>query len=241
MLKLNSIEDRALSEHQGSALLVKKASGKYSIFLPVEETGENGSTPNQLDKTAIGNKQATSVEGRQDNPQKTLPFFLHRDNLNAIEEVEGQVLDFLRLLPDFTGFKFSGTVSKMANSTAVGSLEQGQLTITPTTKDTYVENCYSLVEDTAVFTSGIDDVIYLAASSSASNHTKVYDLATDPADATITAASGSSATATASMGTGADAHKLTITGAAAGSTIVTLTAAKSNYASFKRTILVVVE
>ena len=60
----NSIEDRALSEHRGSALLMKKENGKYSILLPVEGTGENGSTPAQLDKTAIGNAQATSVEGR---------------------------------------------------------------------------------------------------------------------------------------------------------------------------------
>lgn len=241
MIKLNSIEDRALSEHAGSALLSKKANGKYSIFLPVEETGENGSTPSQLDKTAIGNRQATSVEGRQENPQKSIPFFLHRDNLNAIESVEGQTIDFLRLLPDFTGFKFSGTVSKMANSTGLNALEQGQLTITPTTKDVYVENCYPLVEDTVVFTTGIDDVIYLDASSSSANHTKVYDLTTDPADATITASSSSTSTATATMGTSADAHKLTITGAGAGSTIVTITASKSNYASFKRTILVIVE
>lgn len=241
MIKMNSIEDRALSEHTGSALLSKKSNGKYSIFLPVEETGENGSTPQQLDKTAIGNRQATSVEGRQENPQKNLPFFLHRDNINVIEEAEGQTIDFLRLLPDFTGFKFSGTVTKMANSTGLNSLEQGQLTITPTTKDTYVENCYPLVEDTVVFTNAIDEVIYLAASSSAANHTKIYNLTTDPADATITPASGSTATATATVGTGADAHKLTITGAAAGSTIVTLTATKSNYATFKRTILVIVE
>lgn len=241
MIKLNSIEDRALSEHTGSALLSKKANGKYSIFLPVEETGENGSTPNLLDKTAIGNRQATGVEGRQENPQKTIPFYLHRDNLNAIEEVEGQVVDFLRLLPDFTGFKYSGTVSKMANSTGLNALEQGQLTITPTTSDVYVENCFPLVEDTVVYTSAIDEVIYLAASSSATNHTKVYNLTTDPADATIAASSASTATATATMGTGADIHKLTITGAAAGSTIVTLTASKSGYNSFKRTILVVVE
>ena len=241
MIKFNSIEDRALSEHTGSALLSKKANGKYSIFLPVEETGENGSTPNLLDKTAIGNRQATGVEGRQENPQKTIPFFLHRDNLNAIEEVEGQVVDFLRLLPDFTGFKYSGTVTKMANSTGLNALEQGQITITPTTKDVYVENCYPLVEDTVVFTSAIDEVIYLAASSSADNHTKVYNLATEPADATITAVSASSTTATAEMGTGADAHKLTITGAAEGSTIVTVTASKSDYATFKRTVLVIVE
>ena len=153
-MAFNSIEDRALSEHRGSALLMKKANGKYSILLPVEGTGENGSTPAQLDKTAIGNFQATSVEGRAENPQKTIPFFLHRDNIKILDGIAGETHDFLRLLPDFTGFKYSGQVSYMANNTDVGSLEQGQITITPTSKDEYVENCYGLVEDTVVFTSG---------------------------------------------------------------------------------------
>ena len=235
----NSIEDRALSEHRGSALLSKKANGKYSIFLPVEGTGENGSTPAQLDKTAIGNRQATSVEGRKENPQKNLPFFLHRDNINAIEAVEGQVVDFLRLLPDFTGFKYSGKVSYMANNTDVGSLEQGQLTITPETSDEYVEDCYSLVEDTVVFTSAIDEVIELAANSGASNHTKTYSLATNPADATIAVSSASTGTATAAYTS--STNSLLITAVAAGSSIVTITASKSNYNSFKRTILVIVK
>ena len=146
-MAFNSIEDRALSEHRGSALLMKKSNGKYSILLPVEGTGENGSTPAQLDKTAIGNFQSTSVEGRAENPQKTIPFFLHRDNIKILDSIAGETHDFLRLLPDFTGFKYSGQVSYMANNTDVGSLEQGQITITPTSKDEYVENCYSLIED----------------------------------------------------------------------------------------------
>lgn len=228
----NSIEDRALSEHRGSALLMKKANGKYSILLPVEGTGENGSTPNQLDKTAIGNKQKTSVEGRQDNPQKSLPFFTHRDNINVLEAIKGESHDFLRLLPDFTGFKYSGTVSYMANNTDIDGLEQGQLTITPTSSDEYVENCYDLVEDTVVFTSAIDEVVQITGTG-----TKEIALATNPADATITASSETTATATASY---AD-NKVTITGVAAGSTIVTLTATKTGYASFKRTILVIVK
>lgn len=235
----NSIEDRALSEHRGSALLMKKANGKYSILLPVEGTGENGSTPAQLDKTAIGNPQATSVEGRTENPQKTIPFYTHRDNINVLESIAGENHDFLRLLPDFTGFKYSGTVSYMANNTDVGSLEQGQLTITPSTKDEYVENCYDLVEDTVVFTSAIDEVVTVT--KSGEGNTKVITLSTNPADATITAASETTATATATLGEGADANKLTITGVAAGSTIVTVTAAKTGYASFNRTILVIVK
>lgn len=235
----NSIEDRALSEHRGSALLMKKANGKYSILLPVEGTGENGSTPAQLDKTAIGNPQATSVEGRTENPQKTIPFYTHRDNINVLESIAGENHDFLRLLPDFTGFKYSGTVSYMANNTDVGSLEQGQLTITPSTKDEYVENCYDLVEDTVVFTSAIDEVVTVT--KSGEGNTKVITLSTNPADATITAASETTATATATLGEGADANKLTITGVAAGSTIVTVTAAKTGYASFNRSILVIVK
>ena len=232
LFAFQSIEDRALSEHRGSALLMKKANGKYSILLPVEGTGENGSTPAQLDKTAIGNLQATSVAGRQENPQKTIPFFLHRDNLKILEGIAGETHDFLRLLPDFTGFKFSGQVSYMANNTDVGSLEQGQITITPTSKDEYVENCYDLVEDTVVFTSGIDEVVTIEGTG-----TKVIALTTSPADATVAVASDTTGVATATYASG----KVTITGVAAGSAIVTLTASKSGYASFERSILVIVE
>lgn len=228
----NSIEDRALSEHRGSALLMKKENGKYSILLPVEGTGENGSTPAQLDKTAIGNAQATSVEGRTENPQKTIPFYTHRDNINILESIAGENHDFLRLLPDFTGFKYSGSVSYMANNTDVGSLEQGQLTITPTTKDEYVENCFDLVEDTVVFTSSIDEVVTIVGTG-----TKVINVTTNPSDATIAATSDTEGTATASVSEKA----VTITGVKAGSAIITITATKSGYASFKRTVLVIVK
>ncbi len=234
---LNSIEDRALSEHRGSALLMKKANGKYSILLPVTGTGENGSTPAQLDKTAIGNKQQTSVEGRQENPQKTIPFFTHRDNINVLEGIKGEVHDFLRLLPDFTGFKYSGSVTYMANNTDVGALEQGQITITPTSSDEYVENCFDLVEDTVIFKSSIDDVASLA--TTGDNATKTIALVTDPADATITASSDTTGVATVAYT--ASTNSITITAVAKGSAIITITASKTGYASFKRTVLVVVD
>lgn len=229
---INSIEDRALSEHRGSAILSKKANGKYSIFLPVTGTGENGSTPAQLDKTVIGNPQATSVEGRTENPQKTLPFYTHRDNFKVLEEAKGKNIEFLRLLPDFTGFKYSGTVSYMANNTDVNSLEQGQVTITPNSKDEYVDNCFDLVEDTVVFTNSIEEVVEIEGTGS-----RVINVSTNPADATITATSETEATATASYAEG----KVTITGVVAGSTIVTIKATKEGYNSFDRTILVIVK
>ena len=227
----NSIEDRALSEHRGSALLIKKANGKYSILLPVEGTGENGSTPAQLDKTAIGNKQATSVEGRQENPQKTLPFYTHRDNINILEKYKGTNQDFLRLLPDFTGFKYSGNISYMANNTDVGGLEQGQITITPTSSDEYVENCYDLVEDTVVITNAIDEVVYLAPQG-----TREFNIVTNPAGATITTKSDTEGVATVANAEG----KVTITAVAGGSAIITISTSKDGYASFDRSVLVIV-
>ena len=233
----NSIEDRALSEHQGSGIYSKKANGKYSLFLPVTGTGENGATPAQLDKTAIGNRQATSVEGRQENPQKTLPFFTHRDNINVLESVKGQVVDFLRVLPDMTAFKYSGKVSYKLNNTDVGSLEQGEMTITPETSDEYVENCYDLIEDTVVFTSAIDDTAKLTSTGDGS--TKTIALATNPSDATITATSDTTGVATVAYT--ASTNSITITAVASGSAIIKLVASKSGYASFTRTILVVVE
>ena len=233
----NSIEDRALSEHRGSGLFAKKANGKYSLLLPVEGTGENGATPNQLDKTAIGNKQATSVEGRQDNPQKTLPFFLHRDNIAILEGLKGKTVEFLRILPDFTGFKYSGTITYMANNTDVGSLEQGQITITPTTSDEYVENCYDLIEDTVVFTSAIDDVVKVATTGDSQTYT--ISIATNPANATIAVSSDTAGVATGSYN--ASTGAVTISGVAAGSAIITIKATASGYASFSRTVFVVVE
>ena len=233
MFAFNSIEDRALSEHKGSALLMKKANGKYSLLLPIEGTGENGSTPAQLDKTAIGNRQATSVEGRTENPQKTIPFFAHRDNIKILEDIKGETHEFLRLLPDFTGFKYSGQVSYMINNTDVGGLEQGQITITPTSSDEYVPNCYALIEDTVAFES-IDEVVTIKGTAS-----KEMTITTTPADATVSVSTeaGGNSYVTASYSTG----KLTLTGVSAGSAVVTLTGSKTGYASFSRSILVVVE
>lgn len=228
----NSLEDRALSEHRGSAILVKKASGKYSLLIPVEGTGENGSAPAQLDKTAIGNAQATSVEGRVENPQKTLPFYLHRDNIKVLEGLKGKAQEFLRILPDFTGFKYSGTINYKANNTDVGGLEQGELTITPTSKDEYVENCYDLIEDTALIVNSIPEVVTIEGTG-----TDVINITTNPADATVTATSETTTVATATY----EAGKVTLKGVAEGSSIVTLEVKKDGYASFERSILVIVK
>ena len=229
---LNSIEDRALSEHRGSGIFTKKANGKYSLFLPVTGTGENGSAPAQLDKTVIGNPQSTSVEGRTENPQKTLPFYAHRDNIAILEEAKGKPQEFLRVLPDFTAMKYSGTVNYRLTNTDVGGLEQGEMTITPTSKDEYVENCYELLEDTALIVNSIPETVTIEGTG-----TYEINVTTNPSEATIEVASGTEGVATAT----ADSKKVTITGVTEGSAIVKITTKATGYQSFTRTVLVIVK
>lgn len=229
---LNSIEDRALSEHRGSGIFTKKANGKYSLFLPVTGTGENGSAPAQLDKTVIGNPQSTSVEGRTENPQKTLPFYAHRDNIAILEEAKGKPQEFLRVLPDFTAMKYSGTVNYRLTNTDVGGLEQGEMTITPTSKDEYVENCYELLEDTALIVNSIPETVTVEGTG-----TYEINVSTNPSEATITVSSDTEGVATAT----AEGKKVTITGVAEGSAIVKITTQATDYQSFTRTVLVIVK
>ena len=229
---LNSIEDRALSEHRGSGIFTKKANGKYSLFLPVTGTGENGSAPAQLDKTVIGNPQSTSVEGRTENPQKTLPFYAHRDNITILEEAKGKPQEFLRVLPDFTAMKYSGTVNYRLTNTDVGGLEQGEMTITPTSKDEYVENCYELLEDTALIVNSIPETVTVDGTG-----TTEINVTTNPSEATIEVKSDTEGVATAT----AEGKKVTITGVAEGSAIVRITTKATDYQSFTRTVLVIVK
>ena len=229
---MNSIEDRALSEHRGSGIFSKKSNGKYSLFLPVTGTGENGSAPAQLDKTVIGNPQSTSVEGRTENPQKTLPFYAHRDNIAILEEAKGKPQECLRVLPDFTAMKYSGTVNYRLTNTDVGGLEQGEMTITPTSKDEYVENCYELLEDTALIVNSIPETVTIEGTG-----TYEINVTTNPSEATIEVKSDTEGVATAT----ANSKKVTITGVAEGSAIVKITTKATGYQSFTRTVLVIVK
>ena len=231
METLNSIVDRALSEHLGAGLFSKKSNGKYSLFMPLTGTGENGSTPDQLEKTVIGNESKTYVRGRADNPQITIPFYAHRDNYRILEAAKAQPQDFLRVNPDLTGIKYSGEVDYSTDNTDVGSLIQGTLTITVNRYDGYVDDVSALIENTAIITSTVPE--HLTVTSGQGNAVTV-NIETAPSNATITATSETTGVATATVA----GKAVTITGVAAGTAIIEIATSATGCAGFKRTILV---
>ena len=233
--ELNSIVDRALSEHLGAGLFNKKSNGKYSLFMPLTGTGENGSAPDQLEKTVIGNTSKTYVKGRQDNPQITIPFYAHRDNYRILESAKNMTQEFLRVNPDMTGIKYSGQVDYKTNNTDVGSLIEGELSITVTKYDGYIDNVSDVIENTAIIESEVPEEITLNATGEGNTYS--FKVETNPADATVTAVSESTSVATVAVADGT----VTVTGVAAGSAIIELTTSATNNASFKRTFIVFVK
>lgn len=233
METLNSIVDRALSEHLGAGLFTKKSNGKYSLFMPLTGTGENGSTPDQLEKTVIGNESKTYVKGRKDNPQITIPFYAHRDNYRILEEAKETPQEFLRVNPDLTGIKYSGEVDYSTDNTDVGSLIQGTLTITVNRYDGYVDDVSSLIENTAIITNTIPESVTIT-KAAGDNHTAIITVDTAPAAATVAAVSETTSVATVSV----SSKTITVTAVEVGTAIVEITTSGTGLASFKRTFIV---
>lgn len=230
--ELNSIVDRALSEHLSAGLFTKKSNGKYSLFMPLTGTGENGSAPDQLEKTVIGNASKTYVKGRQDNPQITIPFYAHRDNYRILEGVKNTTQEFLRVNPDMTGIKYSGEVDYKTNNTDVGSLIEGELSITVKKYDGYVDNVADLIENTAIIESEVPEEVVVTTSGTYNKYE--FNVETNPANATVTVKSETTSVATVAISSG----KVTITGVATGNAIIELTTSATGCASFKRTVFV---
>lgn len=231
MDEFNSVIDRALSEHKGSCIMNKKANGKYSLFIPVTNTGELGSAPEQIEKTVIGNMAKSYIQGRKDSPQQSLTFYVHRDNLRLLKKYKGTTQDFLRVFPDFSAVKYSGQIDGTFSDTALNSAEQGTITVTITVPEEIVDDCFDLIEDTAIFTNDIPDSVKLEGTGNT-----VINVNTNPSDATVTATSETTGVATATYDNG----KVTITGVKNGSAIVSIKVSKTGYADWERTVHVVV-
>lgn len=233
--ELNSIVDRALSEHESAGLFNKKSNGKYSLFMPLTGTGENGSAPDQLEKTVIGNKAKTYKKGRKDNPQITIPFYAHRDNYRILEAASRVPQEFLRVNPDMTGIKYAGEVDYKTNNTDVGSLIQGEMSITVTRYDGYVDNVSDVIENTAIIESEVPEEVNVTATGEGNTYS--FDVVTNPASATITVKSETPSVATVT----AAGKTVTVTGVAEGSAIIEITTSATDNASFKRTLMVFVK
>lgn len=229
---LKEVNDLRAVQDIGSAILIKRASGKYSLFLPCTNIPATGSAPDQVETTVTTSKTKTYTEGRKDNPQKELTFYAHRDNFMKLKEIVNEVHDFIQINPDMTAWAYTGKVSFYQDETTVNNNIQAKATITVlSAEDTPRDDVSDLIEDIVTFPNAIPAEVKLSTSGE-----RELNISTDPSDATITAESLTESVATATVA----GNKLTINAVSAGTSIIKVKGTKTGCADNFTTILVTV-
>ena len=216
----------------GCALYSKNATGKFSIVLPLETVPVASAAAGSIDIDVTTVPFIGKIEGKASLDEKESDFFVHRDSIRRLQELTGKTTEFLVVNPDYTGYRYNGTVSIAQSDATSGDPLKGTMKIIPSEDLGFIDDCFDLLQQTAKFSSPIEPTRVLKKS-------EKYEVTieTDPADATVTAESDASGCASATV-TG---KKLMVTGVAAGSAVISLKAAKDGCASWVTTIHVIVE
>lgn len=216
----------------GCALYAKNASGKFSIVLPLETIPVASAAAGSIDIDVTTVPFIGKIEGKASLDEKESEFFVHRDSIRRLKELTGKIVEFLVVNPDYTGYRYNGTVSIAQSDATSGDPLKGTMKIIPSEDLGFIDDCFDLLQQTAKFASPIEPTLLLKKG-------EKYEatIETDPADATISAESNSTSCATGTV-TG---KKLTVTGVAVGSAVISLKASKDGCAPWVTTIHVVVE
>lgn len=219
----------------GCALYYKNESGKYSLFIPLETVPSVAGSPEAIEYDVTTSSTKGKIEGKTTLEEKETDIYNHRDNMKRLESFKGKTLEFLKVLPDYSGEKFTGKVSFSSQDSTSGEVEKATMKITPSSYQGVVENCYDIIQQTCHFISPIDAVVEL--DSEDTTKTYIASIELSPADGTVTATSKTTSVATVTCTN----NKLVITPVAKGSCIVELKATADGCASWTTSILVIVK
>ena len=137
----------------GSGLYVYDSTdSKFKLLIPTTDLPATKGAPETVEKTVLTDSSVTEVEGLQSNDQKEYTYNYHRDNIRALKKYAGKVCTFLeRNGMDFTGEKFTGTLSMGRDAVSVNGILQGKFYITVNSAEDYpVDDIRDLIEKTAI-------------------------------------------------------------------------------------------
>lgn len=235
-------DNRGLAGY-GAALLyrdIKAGDKKYHLLYAGEGVPSVNGSVDTFEYDILTCISKSQVEGKETLDQKDTEFLWHRDNVKRLEKLQGRVIDFLAVYPDFTGREFKASIKVRPND-VTNDLVRGTLTFTPIWASTEtLDDVSDIIQDTLAFATPTPSKVEVSTTKPLEMECKLVQEADT---CTITAKSNSDDIATAEISGG----KLTITGKIAGkSAIITLTASDSDTsenkcASWVETIRVVVE
>lgn len=238
-------DDRVMSGYDSMLLYKTGNEAKYHLLLPLETVpAVNGST-DTFDFDLLTCPSKGQVEGKESLEQVEVDFMWHRDNITKLENLQGQVLDFMVVYKDYTARTFSGTI-KVRPQEAGADVMRGIFTITPMSASTKtLLDARDLIQPTVAFTNKIPTDVVIT---DATNGTDIV-VETNPSrtGSTVSAQMEEGETdfvVTPSPATSDSPAKVNIKPAGdleAGKTyygVVFVTATSSNYASWTTTIAV---
>lgn len=228
----NFEEDRA-QLGVGAGLYVKNKSGLFELAFPSEKVPSCSGDTETVEIDVTTSKRKTKLEGKETLNDVELEVFAHRDNKRRVEELSKEPHEYFSCDSDYSGEIFSGTMSNKVGDRASGDPTKMTVKIVPSALiEKNVEDGYTMIQDSARVLTQLPSVIHF------STMTETYEnaLSIFPSDATVEVKSETSAVATATC----NGNKLVITGVAKGTAIIELTPKKDKFASWKRTIYVIV-
>ena len=196
----------------GSGLYVYDSEdSKFHLLIPTSDLPATKGAPDTVEKTVLTDSSVTEVEGLQTNDQKEYTYNYHRDNIRALKKYAGSVHTFLeRNGMDYTGEKFTGTLSMGRDAVSVNGILQGKFFITVNSAEEFpIDDIRDLIEKTAIITTPLPSV-ELTGTNSVEIDLEVSE------GATVTAKMEGTGVARVEC----SGNRLTITGIAAGNDIL---------------------
>lgn len=139
----------------------KNATGKFSIVLPLETVPVASAAAGSIDIDVTTVPFIGKIEGKASLDEKESEFFVHRDSIRRLQELKGKTTEFLVVNPDYTGYRYNGTVSIAQSDATSGDPLKGTMKIIPSEDLGFIDDCFDLLQQTAKFASPIDQRWYL--------------------------------------------------------------------------------
>jgi hypothetical protein len=201
---------------------------KFVLLIPTTDMPAGAGAPDTIDNPILTTEIIGQIEGKQSVDQKEYTINWNRDNQRRLAKFKGKQCTFLeRDGMEYTGSKFTGTISYGKDSYSDNAIMQGKVWITVNEDQGFVDDIRDLYALTAVITTPLPETTI------AEKGTATIAISTSE-NATVTVKSEAETIATATYSEGV----LTITGVKEGYAIISLTCSASGEATSERTLMV---
>ena len=123
-------EKRAVRGAGGGIYAMDTADGLYCVLAPTVKLIFPKKSTSEIEIKVVNDTDISKIEGTTTVEAPETELYLHRDVIDILEKKAGKLLHLMSVAPDFTGYKYEGTISYTPNDVETDGAFQGTLKIT---------------------------------------------------------------------------------------------------------------